>query len=320
MIICASRRTDIPAFHAEWFMERLRAGYCLVRNPVSRSVVHRIDLTRRNVDCIEFVTKDPRPMIPHLRDIGSMGYMYTFQVTLTPYGKAIEPMVPFKADVSDACKLIADRIGRDRMVWRYDPVLFSKTIDSAYHRRKFEVMCREVSEWSDRCIFSFVDVYGKLVGKVNAGMFRGPTPREEEEFCRMASKTANEYGMVLSICCAKKDYSHYGIESRGCIDAPMMRSLNIPYETQDVPLREGCRCVKSIDIGEYDTCAHECVYCYANRSDPGIRRARLYLKDTELLWGAVMPWDRIVDLRGRDTYRLDEYRRSAPGEASGRTA
>lgn len=308
MIICASRRTDIPAFHAEWFMARLRAGYCLVRNPVSRTTVHRIDLARRNVDCIEFMTKDPRPMIPHLREIGSMGHMYTFQVTLTPYGKAIEPGVPFKADINDACIRIADRIGRDRMVWRYDPVLFSPSIDTAYHERKFGMMCREASEWTDRCVFSFLDVYGKLVGSVNSGLFRAPTSKEEDAFCRMASGIAEEYGITLSCCCAKKDYAHYGISSRGCIDASMMRALNIPYESQDVPVRDGCRCVRSIDIGDYDTCAHDCAYCYANRSDPKVRRTRLYSEDTELLWGAVMPRDRIIDIRGRDAYRLEEYR------------
>ena len=91
MIICASRRTDIPAFHSEWMMNRLRAGTVLVRNPMSRNLIHRVDLTRRNVDCILFMTKDPRPMVPHLREIGSMGHMYVFQVTMTPYGPSLEP-------------------------------------------------------------------------------------------------------------------------------------------------------------------------------------------------------------------------------------
>lgn len=252
-------------------------------------------------------------MIPYLREIGSMGHMYTFSVTITPYGKAIEPGVPFKADINDACISIADRIGRDRMVWRYDPVLFSPSINSAYHRRKFEMMCREASEWTDRCVFSFLDIYGKIVGVVNSGLFRAPTSEEEAEFCRMASRIAEDHGIAISCCCAKKDYSQYGIESRGCIDASMMRALNIPYESQDVLLRDGCRCVKSIDIGEYDTCIHGCVYCYANRNRPHDRGSRLYSTDSELLWGAVMPRDRIVEAKGRDAYRLEEYRSHRSG-------
>ncbi|MDO5862469.1 MAG: DUF1848 domain-containing protein [Thermoplasmata archaeon] len=308
MIICASRRTDIPAFHSRWMMARLRAGYCLVRNPVSRSTLHRVDLTRRNVDCIEFVTKDPRPMIPYLREIGAMGHVSLFQVTLTPYGRDLEPGVPFKADISDACEEIAGRIGKDRIAWRYDPVLFTHSIGSDYHARKFDMLCREASRWTDRCVFSFVDIYGKLVGAVANGVFRAPTTAEMEEFCRMAARTAGEYGITLSTCCETMDTTRFGIEPRGCFDAAAMRALDIPYEAQDVPLRAGCRCVKSIDIGEYDTCAHGCVYCYANRSDPSVRRSRLYCEDSELLWGAVMPRDRIVDLRGRDAGRIDEFR------------
>lgn len=310
MIICASRRTDIPAFHSRWMMARLREGHCLVRNPVSRTTLHRIDLTRRNVDCIEFMTKDPRPMLPYLKEIGSMGHMYVFQVTLTPYGRSLEPGVAFKADINDACVSISERIGRDRMAWRYDPVLFTRSIDSSYHQRKFEMMCREASQWTDRCIFSFVDVYGKLTGAMNAGLFRTPTESEMDAFCRMAAKTAEDYGISLTCCCSKRDLTKYGIEPGGCFDPRLMRSLNIPFESQDVPVRDGCRCVKAVDIGEYDTCGHDCVYCYANRSTPYERRSRLYSEDSELLWGAVMPRDRIVETRSRDAYRLDEFRSS----------
>ncbi|MDO5853004.1 MAG: DUF1848 domain-containing protein [Thermoplasmata archaeon] len=309
MIICASRRTDIPAFHSEWMMNRLRAGYCLVRNPVSRTTVHRVDLTRRAVDCIEFVTKDPRPMVPHLREIGAMGHMSLFQVTLTPYGRDLEPGVPFKADISDACVEIAGRIGRDRIAWRYDPVLFAPGMSPGYHERKFRMLCAEASQWTDRCIFSFLDVYGKLVGAVASGAFRAPTRAEAEDFCRMAVRTASDYGIALSSCCETMDMTRFGIEPRGCFDSALMRSLNIPYEAQDAPIREGCRCVRSIDIGEYDTCAHGCVYCYANRADPTRRMSRMYSDDSELLWGAVMPRDRVVDMGGRDAFRLDDFRR-----------
>lgn len=307
MIICASRRTDIPAFHSEWMMNRLRAGYVLVRNPVHRTTVYRIDLTRRNVDCIAFITKDPRPMIPHLREIGSMGHMYTFQVTLTPYGRELEPGVPFKADISDACAEIAGRIGRDRMAWRYDPVVFNGRIGLDYHRRKFEMMCREASQWTDRCIFSFVDIYGKLLKVKEDGLIRTVTPSEMDAFAEMASRVAGDYGMTLSYCCAKRDLTRFGIARRGCLDREMMRSLDIPYESMDTPIREGCLCVKSIDIGQYDTCLHNCVYCYANHGDGSRRFSRVYSPDTEMLWGSVMPRDTVVDLSGRDAARITDF-------------
>ena len=307
MIISASRRTDIPAFHSGWMMNRLRAGYCLVRNPVSRTTVHRVDLTRRSVDCIQFVTKDPRPMVPHLREVASMGHVCMFQVTLTPYGRDLEPGVPPKADVSDACAEISDIIGRDRIAWRYDPVLFSGRISPAYHARKFDLLCREASRWTDRCIFSFVDIYGRLVAASSSGLFRQPTAAEAEEFCAMASRTAAEYGISLSACCERMDLSRFGIEPRGCFDAAQMRALDIPYEPQASPLREGCRCVRSVDIGEYGTCAHGCAYCYAGGSGLPAGSSRLYSEDSELLWGAVSPRDRVVGTAGREASRLEDF-------------
>lgn len=307
MIISASRRTDIPAFHSEWMMNRLRAGYTLVRNPVSRNVVYKVDLSRDNVDCIVFITKDPGPMVPHMREIGKMGHMTLFQVTLTPYHKDIEPGVRFKADISDSCIELSERIGRDRMVWRYDPVILNRNISMDYHRRKFEMLCKEASKWTDRCIFSFVDIYGKLIRLEESGIIRRIRPAEKMEFVRMASETAGDYGISLSCCCEEGDYSSFGVEPRGCIDRETMKMLNIPYETQDIPVRDRCRCVKSIDIGEYDTCGHGCVYCYAGHRDDPLGRRRLYSPDSELLWGAVMPRDRIVDLKGRSSHRLDSY-------------
>ncbi len=303
MIICASRRTDIPAFHSEWMMRRLREGWCLVRNPVSRSVIHHIDLTRGNVDCIEFMTKDPRPMVPHLREIAAMGHVCVFQVTITPYGRSLEPGVGFKADISDSCITIADRIGRDRMVWRYDPVLIAPGMDIERHLAKFSLLCREASQWTDRCVFSFVDIYGR-----SPSSYRVPTSVEQDSFCRRAASIAEDHGISMSCCCPKRDLSHLGIAARGCVDAVMMRSLDIPYETQSTPVRDGCRCVKAVDIGEYGTCAHGCVYCYASRPALPKGVSRLYSVDSPMLWGAVMPRDRIVDLKGRDACRLEGFR------------
>ncbi|MBQ8179597.1 MAG: DUF1848 domain-containing protein [Candidatus Methanomethylophilaceae archaeon] len=307
MIITASRRTDIPAFHSEWFMNRLRAGTVLVRNPVHRTTVHRVDLGRSNVDCIVFVTKDPRPMVPHLREIGSMGHVCLFHVTMTPYGRGLEPGVPFKADVNDACIGISDRIGRDRMVWRYDPVIFGPGMGIDYHRRKFSMMCREVSEWTDRCVVSFLDVYGKLNRLVEDGTLRRVTRAEEDAFAEMVSEVAGDHGMTVTGCCTDRDMSDLGILRRGCLDRGTMRSLDIPYETGDGNLRDGCLCVRSIDIGQYDTCMHDCVYCYANRADGGHRTAKVYDPTAEMLWDRVRPRDTVVDIRTRGCTRLEDH-------------
>ena len=304
MIISASRRTDIPAFHMEWMMNRLRAGYCLVRNPMVRNVVYRIDLDPRNVDAIVFVTKNPAPAIPHLREIGSMGYLSLFQVTITPYGKDLEPGVPFKADVADAFKSISDRIGADRMIWRYDPIILNDRLDVDYHRRKFELLCRELEGYTRRCTFSFLDMHTKLRGK--AGL-RSASTEEMDAMAEMMVPIADRYGMRLSYCCSRHDLSRYGIEPRGCLDRQQMRSLNIPFEELDTPLRDGCKCVKNIDIGSYDTCLHNCVYCYANRRDGEEREEKTYDPDSEMLYGSLEPGDTVVPLKGRDVPRLNDF-------------
>lgn len=304
MIICASRRTDIPAFHSEWLLNRLRAGYAMVRNPVENSVVYRVDLRRESVDALVFITKDPRPMESKLREIGSMGHMYLFQVTLTPYGKDIEPGVPFKADINDSCIRISDRIGRDRMAWRYDPVIFNDRLGAEYHARKFSMMCSEASQWTDRCIFSFVDMYGKLSRFREDGTVRSVTASERARFTEMALDAARENGMVLTSCCTDVP----GVERRGCLDRTTMRSLGIPYDTRTTPLREGCLCVRNIDIGEYGTCGHGCIYCYADRPSERSRFSRLYDPEAEMLWGKVAEGDTVVELSDSGRSMLDlEY-------------
>lgn len=306
MIISVSRRTDIPAFHSEWLMNRLRAGYALVRNPVYRTLVHKIDLTRSNVDCLFFVSKDPRPLEPHLKEIASMGHVCVFNITMNPYGKDLEPFVPPRYEINDACIRIAEIIGRDRMAWRYDPVIFNSRQDIKYHTRKFSLFCKEASAWTDRCIFSFINMYGKLGQVAENGLIRKVSKQEMVDFAKMAGKVADDYGMSISNCCGDTDFSEYGISKRGCIDRGWMNSLNIPYESTDNRLREGCRCVRTIDIGEYDTCLHDCVYCYANRIDPSKRISKIYNPESELLWGELSKRDRIVALDSRCNGRLED--------------
>ena len=305
MIISASRRTDIPAFHMEWFMNRLRAGYCLVRNPMVSNVVYRIDLDPKNVDAIVFVTKNPAPAIPYLKEIAAMGHLALFQVTITPYGKDLEPGVPFKADVADAFKAVSERLGADRMIWRYDPIILNDRIDVEYHRRKFELLCRELEGYTRRCTFSFLEMYGKL--QRHRDTLRSVTHGEMDAMAEMMVPIAKRYGMALSYCCSKYDLSRWGIEPRGCIDRQALVRMGIPFEELNTPLREGCRCVKNIDVGSYDTCMHNCLYCYANRSDGSERVMKEYDPEGEMLYGKLEEGDTVVPLQGRDVFRIEEF-------------
>ncbi|MDR0887630.1 MAG: DUF1848 domain-containing protein [Candidatus Methanoplasma sp.] len=307
MMICASRRTDIPAFHSEWFMNRLRAGYVLVRNPVHRSTVYRVDLTPRNVDCIVFITKDPRPIIPFLDEIDRMGLNYLFQITITPYGKDVEPGVGSKADIADSFRRLSERIGKEHIQWRYDPVLFNDRFDIGYHRRKFETLCRELQGYTERCTFSFLDMYDKLERSPDSSMLRSATEEEMNAFGQMISEISERYGIVPSYCCARYDLSSYGIRPKGCIDREMLMSLGIPFEKISSPIRKGCECVKNIDIGGYDTCGHDCIYCYANRNTKESRKKKIYSPGSEMLHGTVGPDDEITELSSRTALRLSDF-------------
>ena len=134
MIICASRRTDIPAFYSDWFVNRLKAGYVYVKNPMNPTQISKIPLNTTVVDCITFWTKNAAPMMDNLDIIDVMGYSYYFQWTMTPYGKDIEPNLPDKGRIIDNFKALSDKIGSYRTVWRYDPVIINRQLTIEYHK------------------------------------------------------------------------------------------------------------------------------------------------------------------------------------------
>ena len=307
MIICASRRTDIPAFHSEWLMNRIRSGYALVRNPVAKNVVYRVDLSPRNVDLLLLMTKDPRPMMPFIGELRERGMNISFQITITPYGRDVEPGVPDKADIAEAFRTISDMIGKERVVWRYDPVILNDRFNVKYHQRKFGLLCGELAGYTDRCIFSFVEIHEKLRRLSEDGILRNVSKDEAERLGKVLSDIAHDNGMELGLCCSEYDLSEYGICSRGCIDGEQMKTLNVPFETVQTPIRERCLCVKNIDIGEYDTCRHDCIYCYANRNTDEVRKQRRYDPKGEMLFGAVRDSDTIVELASRKNSKITDF-------------
>jgi hypothetical protein len=288
-------------------MNRIREGYALVRNPVAKNVVYKVDMSPRNTDILILMTKDPRPMVPHLDELKDRGISVGFQVSITPYGRDIEPGVPDKADVTEAFRKISNEIGRDRMVWRYDPVILNGRIGIEYHRRKFDLLCRELAGYTDRCIFSFVEMHDKLGRLRNEGILRNVSEKEANDIGEAFSGTACENGMELSLCCSEFDLSRYGISSRGCIDGEDMKTLGVPFEKPQAPIRERCACVKNIDIGEYDTCGHDCIYCYANRNTDAARKQRRYDPGSGLLYGSVRGSDVIVELETRKTSKITDF-------------
>lgn len=262
MIISASRRTDIPAFHPAWMMERLREGYALVRNPFNAHQISRVSLTREDAEAIVFWTKDAANMLPQLDELDGMGLKYLFQYTLTPYGNAIERKVDKKRAADSLMKLSA-RIGSRRVIWRYDPILLNEEWTPEKHIRMFEKMCIRLEGAAQRCVISFVDLYASV--RRSAPEICAPDESEMRFMAGEIARIARAHRMIPSACAESIDLSGEGLETRGCIDpADLEALLGMKIKAaKDQTQRAACRCVRSVDIGAYDACGHDCIYCYA---------------------------------------------------------
>lgn len=294
MILSASRRTDIPCFYSDWFMNRIKAGYALTRNPMNHAQLSRIPLSPEIVDCIVFWTKDAKNIMPHLATLDSMGYKYCFQFTLTPYDNTLEHNLRDKANIEDTFIELSKRIGKERVIWRYDPIILNDTLNITYHKAQFDLMCDKLGDYTETVTISFVDMYSKL--KTN--LIREITADEIIELSKFIGKTARAHELRAVACCEKADLTPYGIEKASCIDKIMLEKvcgcvLNIlPDKNQ----RPGCRCMESVDIGAYNTCLNGCVYCYANENPATIeRRHNSHSPQNELLIGKVADVERITE-------------------------
>lgn len=264
MILSVSRRTDIPAFYWEWFLNRVKAGFVDVRNPMNIHQVSRIDIRPNVVDCIVFWTKNAGNIIPHLDQLKD--YKYYFQYTINPYNKLIEENVPLKKDIIENFKSLSEIIGPNRVIWRYDPILLTDMIDVEYHLRYFEELAKRLKGYTNRCVISFVDLYKKTVSNTRELMMKEPTDMEMHFLAHNLSSIAKDYGMEIVSCSESIDLDFDGVRHGCCIDRNLIEEI-VGYKIdvkKDKNQRKECGCVESVDLGAYNTCLHACKYCYAN--------------------------------------------------------
>ncbi len=297
MIISASRRTDIPAYYSDWFYNRIKEGFVLVRNPMSFHRVSRVKLTPYVVDGIVFWTKNPVPMLERLDEI--KGYMYYFQFTVTPYGKDIEPGVPANDETVSAFKRLSERIGAERVIWRFDPILLNAKYTADYHTRAFEETARELHRHTKKVIISFIDTdYKNVKSNLNALQLTGFTLETQTVLASRLAGIARGYGLAIETCAEKTDLREYGIGRARCIDYRLFEKLlSCELEIKkDGNQRIECGCASSIDIGTYNTCLNGCRYCYANYSPASVaaNRAR-HNPLSPLLSGEIGDEDNVTD-------------------------
>ena len=301
VIISASRSTDIPAFYGDWFMARLQVGYIKWKSPFGGNPVYvSFEKTRVFV----FWSKNPAPFLPHLATLDRLGYRYYFLFTLNDYNaEGLENRVPCCKERIETFIRLSRRIGKGRVVWRFDPLILSDRITVADLLQKIRGIGDRIAPFTERMVFSFVDIkkYGKVQRNLNADGFTGVrefTDEEVAEFCTGLAVLNERWGLIITTCGEQRDLSQYGIGRGQCVsydlmakefsdDAGLMHLLHPSCQQtlstslqktdsacilKDPGQRNTCRCIVSKDIGQYSTCMHLCAYCYANSSSAIVRR------------------------------------------------
>lgn len=297
MIISASRRTDIPAFYSEWFVNRLKEGFVDVKNPMNPKQVSRILLNSEVVDCIAFWTKNANPMLERLDIIDAMGYPYYFQFTLTPYDDSVEKYLEDKQKILNGFKKLSDRIGKQQVIWRYDPVIVNDSFSIDYHLDSFFKLCNSLKDHTNKCIFSYVDLYCKTKRNAKGIVDNEVNVENMNRIAQGFSEIARNNHIALESCSEEIDLNKYDIYHTSCIDKKIIEdiigcSINVK---EDQNQRKQCGCIESIDIGAYDCCPHGCVYCYATSNEETVlSNIKQQDNQSSLLVGQLRAGDKIT--------------------------
>ncbi|MGE1174808.1 DUF1848 domain-containing protein [Pseudomonas sp. BW7P1] len=273
MIISASRRTDIPAFYADWFANRIREGFLLARNPFNAKQISRVSLLEKDVDVIVFWTRNASRLMRYLSDFDNRGLKYYFQYTITGYPRNLEKAVPKPYDAVRQFVQLSDMVGANKVVWRYDPILLSNMVPIDEHKRLFLKLAQLLEGKTKRVVISFSDFYKKTeknLSQVNGLIYSDIVQQGELllDLAKYMADAALQHGMAIQSCAEHVDTSLVGVPHGKCIDDKLIEELFgiVMSAKKDAGQREACGCIKSIDIGMYNTCLHECSYCYATFS------------------------------------------------------
>lgn len=294
MILNTGLRTDIPGFFSEWFYNRIDEGFVYVRNPYAKNHIYSYKLDPELIDCIIFTTKNPRPMFRNLEKIDKFNQYW--HVTITPYGKEIEPNVPPVDEVIDSFKFLSERLGKEKVTLRYDPIFISEKYSLEKHIDSFDYILDSLSDYTTEAIISFIDLYEKT--KRNFPNAKEVTQDERLRIGEEFAKIGEKYNIKVKTCVEGTELERFGIDSSGCmtkevIEKAINKNLNIPKQKA----RNGeCYCLLNNDIGEYNTCDHGCLYCYANSNKRLVKRnLKLHDPKSPLLIGQIKEDDIIIE-------------------------
>lgn len=266
MIISISRRTDIPAFFSEWFYNRIEDGYFMVRNPMNIHQVSKVEVNPKNSECLVFWTKNPSlSFIENLPKLDAKGFKYYFQFTISSYAQDIEKSVPKKTEIIEKFQKLSNQIGKEKVIWRYDPIILNEKYTFDYHVKYFEYLAEKLSGYTEKVIISFVDCYSKIKTRFQENQISELTQDKMRQLGIALKQIAEKHNLKIESCSETINLDDIGIPHGHCIDGDLINRIckkNYIFQ-KDKSQRNECGCVTSIDIGSYNTCRHNCAYCYA---------------------------------------------------------
>ena len=270
MIINTGQRTDIPAFYSKWFINRIREGFVLVRNPYYPTIVTKFILDPKVVDVIGFCTKNPRPMFPYLDEIKNFGQFW--YISISGFDKDLEPNVPPIDQVIEDFKYLSNKVGKNAIGWRYTPIIVNEKYTKEHHIKMFEYIASKLEGYTSLVAFGFVDLYPKLMK--NHPDILDTDDVTKIEITKSFIETAKKNNMDLRLCSKEKWLKEYGVDIEGCMkvsdyENSIQTKLDIKQKME--ARKSYCACYLSNDIGSYNSCLHLCKYCYANGKENLIR-------------------------------------------------
>ena len=294
MILNTGLRTDIPGFFSEWFYNRIDEGFVYVRNPYAKNQIYSYKLDPELIDCIIFCTKNPRPMLKNLEKIDKFNQYW--HITITPYEREIEPNVPPVDDVLESFKYLSDKLGKENVTLRYDPIFINEKYTLEKHIESFDYIANSLSDYTTEAIISFIDLYEKT--KHNFPQAIEVDKEERLKIGKEFAKIGKENNILIKTCVEGNELDKFGIDSSGCMTKEVIeRAINKNLDMPKQKARNGqCYGLLNNDIGEYNTCNHGCLYCYANSNKKLVKRnLKLHNPKSPILIGEIKEDDIIKE-------------------------
>lgn len=294
MILNTGSRTDTIQYYTKWLLKRFDEGFVYSRNPMFQNKVTRYELNPEVLDCVIFCSKNYEPILGDITKITDKFNTY-FHYTITAYGKDIEPNVPTIDKSIETLIKLSKIVGKQRIAWRYDPILLTEKYTKEIHYETFDYMAGKLSSYVDRCIFSFVEMYKKL--QTNMPEIILLTENDKTEIAKNIGLIAKKYNIIIQTCATGEDFESYGILHSGCMTTDILGNANrITFKKlKHSGNRKGCQCMENRNIGDYDTCPNGCKYCYANQNPKiALENFRKHNPDFDMILGNLKETDEVT--------------------------